>query len=131
MKKIISILVLGVSAFIGGCASFGSQKSDEQIVHERAQARLNALLKQDVNEAWKYTAPSYRQRITPQAYTATVAGIINWKGATVETVSCEEERCEVNYLLSYEIKQMKMQNTRPMKEIWIKSDGEWWIYHRR
>lgn len=113
-----------------GCSTL-SGKTVEEIVEKRAQARLDALLKHDVAGAWKYTSPTYRQRVTPEAYTASVAGLVNWSAAKVDTVVCSEERCEVRYLLTYTIPKMKMENTRPMNEIWIKTDGNWWIYHSR
>lgn len=127
----LKLLMLSVLILAGsGCATMGA-KTPEDIVAQRSQARLDALLKGDLEGAWKYTSPTYRQRVTPGAYNANVAGAVNWTAAKVDRVECEEERCEVRYQLTYNLPQLKMENTRPMNEVWIKSDGNWWIYHRR
>lgn len=128
MKKFsVIVLVLG---FLSGCASL-SNKSDEDIVKERAQARYDALIKGNIKAAREFTAPTYRQRVSVEGYQSVMGGVGNWKKAEVSSVKCEEERCEVTGLITYTIPRMKMENTIPLDDVWIKTDGKWWVYHRR
>lgn len=130
MKNSLSILLLA-AVFASGCSTLGVKKSDEEVVRDRAQARADALLKGDVEAAWKYTSPTYRQGVGVKAYAANVGGIGNWTHAEVDNVACEENRCDVQVMVTYSIKKFNLENTRPLDEVWIKSDGQWWIFHRR
>ncbi len=126
MKKI----VLGLALVLCGCSSLGPQKTDEEIVAERAQSWLNALLDKKVHRAWEFTSPGYRASSTPGAYMKHVAGAGSWKEAEVQHVECEEERCEVRYLITYELPQFGVKNTRPLNSVWIKVNDKWWLYQK-
>lgn len=129
--KYFSVLAFALGfGFLAGCASLGN-KSDEDLVKERAQARYDALIKGDIKKAWEFTAPTYRQRISADGYRAVMGGVGNWTKAEVSSVNCEEDRCEVNGLITYNVPRMKMENTIPLTDVWIKTDGKWWVYHRR
>ena len=130
MKYLKLLLLIMISGFMFGCAITGN-KSDEDIVKERAQARYDALLKGDIKKAWGFTAPTYRQRVSADGYRAVMGGVGNWTKAEASRVTCEEERCELTGLITYKVPRMGMENTIPLDEVWIKTDGKWWIYHRR
>lgn len=126
-------LLLGLA--LAGCSSLPMQKTDdrpaEEIVRERSQARLDALLAKDIETAWGYTTPSYRERTPqPRLYYALMGGSVNWTQARVEKVECAEDACDVITMISYKLKKPPIENTRPLEERWIKVDGEWWIFHR-
>ena len=126
-------LLLGLA--LAGCSSLPMQKTDdrpaEEIVRERSQARLDALLAKDIETAWGYTTPSYRERTPqPKLYYALMGGSVNWTQARVEKVECTEDTCDVTTMISYKLKKPPIENTRPLEERWIKVDGEWWIFHR-
>ena len=129
--KYFSVLALALGfGILAGCASLGN-KSDEDVVKERAQARYDALIKGDIKKAWEFTAPTYRQRVSADGYRSVMGGVGNWTKAEVSSVKCEEERCEVTGLITYRVPRMKMENTIPLDDVWIKTDGKWWVFHRR
>lgn len=128
--KVINSLLICLIVAVTGCASLGGSKSSEDIVKERSQKRLNLLIKKDTEKAWTYTSPSYRQRISAENYKNQVAGIVSWIDAKVVQVRCEEERCAVTYDLTYKMDKFNLTNTRPMEEVWVKLENQWWIYHR-
>ena len=129
--KYFSVLALALGfGVLAGCASLGN-KSDEDIVKERAQARYDALLGGDIKKAWAFTAPTYRQRVSAEGYASVMGGVGNWTKAEVSRVTCEEDRCEVSGLVSYNVPGMKLENTITLTDVWIRTDGKWWVFHRR
>jgi hypothetical protein len=128
MKKYSTILMgLLVVVLLQACTD---KRPAEEIVRERAQERLDLLMAKDVEAAYQYTTPGYRATTSAQVFALRVGGVPSWTEAKVDTVTCEEEICQVKTLISYEIKRLKMQNTRPMDEKWLKSDGEWYLYYK-
>jgi hypothetical protein len=129
--KYFSVIVLALGlGVLSGCASL-SNKSDEDVVKERAQARYDALIKGNIRDAWQFTAPTYRQRVSAEGYQSVMGGVGNWKKAEVSSVNCEEDRCEVIGMITYNIARLNMENVIPLTDVWIKTDGKWWVYHRR
>lgn len=129
------LLVALLALTLAGCSGLPVNKetdnrAPEDVVKERSQARLDALLAGDIAKAWTYTTPSYRERADHRAYTALVAGSVNWTRASVDSVSCAEEACDVTTMISYKLRKPRIENTRPLEERWIKVDGQWWIFHR-
>ncbi len=128
-RKLASILLPAI--VMAGCAGLdnGSQ-TPEQRVEQRAQAHLDALLEWDLDKAMTFTSPAYRERTTRNEYGAKYAGVGNWSAARVKEVACEEERCDVTILATYDMRRLKIKNTRPLDQVWIKVGKEWYIYHK-
>jgi len=110
-----------------GCVS-GPALTPEEQVRQRAQARIDFLLVGDWTKSMEYTTPAYRQVSTRGRYGARYAGAANWTSAEVGSVSCEEERCDVSIQISYQLPRPRITNERSLDEVWIKVDGQWYIY---
>jgi hypothetical protein len=124
-------LLVSASVLLASCAGTGfSGKTPEQIVEVRAQQRLDALLAWDLDKVMLYTTPTYRSRVTTNQYGSRYLGVGNWKEAVVGGVECEEDRCAVQVLVTYEMRRPRITNTRPLDETWIKVGGQWYIYHQ-
>lgn len=132
LKKLtLRTSIAAATLLLAACAGTGlSGKTPEQIVEQRAQQRLDALMAHDVDTALAFTTPSYRARTHRARYAAQYAGVVSWTAARVEEVECEEDRCNVRIMVSYELPRPRMSNTRPLDETWIKVDGKWYIYHQ-
>lgn len=124
-------LILLPIMVMAGCAGLGGgSQTPEQRVERRAQAHLDALLEWDVEKAMSFTTPAYRERAEQIEYASRYAGARRWQDAKVEKVACEEQRCDVTILTTYEMRRMKITNTRPLDQVWIKVGKEWYIYHK-
>lgn len=119
-----------------GCAVVGpSDLSPEAAVEVRAQERHKALLAKDFDASYKFMSPGYRSSRGMNEYKLDYAGTLNWQSLTVESVTCEEERCEVDATLEYVVKGgtrpsdigRTMVVPRTNTEIWVKLNGEWWF----
>lgn len=113
---------------LAGCDTVDSEGTPEETVTERAAARLNALFTGDFETALAYTSPGYRQTSSVNQYRLKYAGVGNWTGVNVESVTCDAERCAVRALVSYRLPRPAITNTRPIDEVWIPVDGQWYIY---
>lgn len=128
MYKFMMVLSLLTLVVVSGCASL--QRPPEEVVAERAQQRLDALVNHKPKIAYSYASPGYRASVPFEVHHPKIAGSNSWLGAKVKSVECEEDVCTVRTLITYRLHGGKIENTRPMKEKWIKVDGQWWIYHR-
>lgn len=86
------------------------------------------MLAGDWDKVLTYTSPAYRQTTTAQRYAGGYAGIANWTAAKVDRVDCTELRCEVVYLVTYQMTRPNIENTRPLQDLWISANGDWYIY---
>lgn len=135
MKTINKIGLSMAALALSACAGISTQKNKtpEEIVVERAQARYDALMQKDEDglaKAYTYTSPSFRTYTTVKQYNAKVAGRGMWNKVSVRKAECEESICKVMVDLTYTSPQLKIPLTRPFYEKWIEINDQWWIYHK-
>lgn len=125
-------MVLGmiIASTVSGCASLGLFQTPEERVEQRAQERLDALMARDMEKAFSFLSPAYRKTTTWQRFSGKYAGVTNWREATIKSVECEVDRCDVNISIRYQMIRPKVENTRTQKEVWIEVGGEWYFYPR-
>lgn len=125
-------MVLGmiIASTVSGCASLGLFQTPEERVEQRAQERLDALMARDMEKAFSFLSPAYRKTTTWQRFSGRYAGVTNWREATIKSVECEVDRCDVNISIRYQMIRPKVENTRTQKEVWIEVGGEWYFYPR-
>ena len=125
-------MVLGmiIASTVSGCASLGLFQTPEERVEQRAQERLDALMARDMEKAFSFFSPAYRKTTTWQRFSGKYAGVTNWREATLKSVECEVDRCDVNISIRYQMIRPKVENTRTQKEVWIEVGGEWYFYPR-
>lgn len=126
-----ALIYFGFAVALTGCSILSVDKSPEKVVEQRSQARIDLLIKGESEKAWRYTTPTFRQRIAAKNYQLIVAGAVNWRKGVVRSVSCEAERCEVLITLTHYMPEFKQVSEMPLREVWIHTEGNWWIYHRR
>ena len=125
-----SMAVAVIVIVASGCEELGKRWNmpvDEE-VRLRAQAWADHLIAGDIEGAWALTSPSYRQFSTWQQYNPRVQGSSNWTSATVDSVRCTEDVCDVSVMVEYELRTMKMSNRRPLDYKWVNVSGDWWLH---
>jgi hypothetical protein len=114
-------------AVLAGCATMGARKPEE-VVAERAQARWDALLKDDAKTAYEYFSPGSRAVMDFKSYEASLRKGF-WKAAKVDNVTCgTPQRCEVNETIEYEFQGRRTRS--PLSETWIEEGGTWWLVRK-
>jgi hypothetical protein len=125
-----------VALAAGGCTTahwggFTADSPNEQksaAVRERAEARWQALTKDDIATAYDYLSPTTREVVSLEQYRAKVARR-RFREAKVEGVECEAELCKVKIRLTFDHPRMKGLVV-PLEETWIIERGQFWYVYR-
>lgn len=131
--KLIAVLL--AAATLSGCAIFDN-RPPEEIVSERAQARLDLLLGKDFERSYPYMTPGYRAIHTVDQYTVDFAGSGMWTDTSIATVGCTRigeapvTACKVIALVSYKPPRMGYIQTTEVTESWVLLDGRWYLNHK-
>ena len=125
-----NILVAGMTIVVSlaGCASMGLFQTPEERVKQRAQARLDALLARDIEEAFSFLAPALRATTTWQRYSAKYAGVGQWRAVNVNSIECDVDRCDVSVSVTYQMVRPRVMHTRVRNEVGIEVNGRWYFY---
>lgn len=121
------------AAFLAGCAT-KPFNPDEVTVKERVNQRWDALIKSDLDAAYKFASPSYRA-ITPlDVYRAQFGNAVVWLDAKPLSVDCEPQRCLVRLEIQarHVVRGSKgLEFKSGFDETWVKEDGQWWFVVKR
>lgn len=128
LKKNLCLITAAI-IFSTACAT-QMNMSDEQVVKQKAQERLEALLANNYEKAYGYASPAYRKSVSLNRHKPKVLGAAMWTRGEVLSVSCEPEYCDVTTKIHYRSPQTRMELPTELKNRWIKVDGKWWIYHK-
>jgi hypothetical protein len=119
---VAALILLGA-----GCANLPAG-DPEEIVRRQATDFAAAVRAAEFEEAYDMTTPAYRSVTRPDRFASEYAGAPNWLNAEVSTVACGEQRCEVRLLITYRLMRPAIENTRPIDQVWVQSDGKWYLY---
>ena len=125
---ILSIGMVGCAGSGGGSTS-SVQVEPQKMVADLAAARWEALIKGNFAKAYSYLSPGTREVMSLDLYKAKIRGG-NWKKAKVDSVSCEQDRCQVLMAIGYDYRDIKSLETR-LDENWLRQDGKWWYVPRK
>lgn len=128
-KQVCRLGLVATLAAAAGCSSLGGgAQLPQDAVRERAQAWLDAVMAEKFAAAWEYTSPNYRQFSSAEDYVSVVQGSARWTSATVDSVTCTEDVCDVGIMVEYKIAKLNVQNRRSLPYKWVLIDKEWWLY---
>jgi len=120
-------VAIATALVLGGCATV-PERPAEEVVRERAQQRWDALVKGDVEGAYRFLSPGSRQINTLEAYKSSIRRDF-WKSAKVNKVTCTGgETCEVEAEVEYEFRRSRFKT--PLAETWVKQESNWWYVLR-
>ena len=112
---------------LGGCATTQTTPEGgkpEEVVKARAQARWDAVTKEDFATAYGYLSPGSRSVNSLEAYRIAVPKAF-YKEGRVESVTCSgPDTCETQVRVEYEFKGKRFKT--PLAETWIRQEGNWW-----
>lgn len=125
------ILILIATLFlISACAA---TRPAEQVTGERAMARWNALLADDVSGAYQYLSPGYRSSVSEKNYQrALLLKKVRWNDAKYIESNCEETTCKVKISLNYTVfgavpGLKSFDGTQTIEESWVLVDSNWYL----
>lgn len=100
-------------------------------MRQLAAQRWQALIALDFDKAYTFTAPSYRQINTLEAYKKNHQGVmVKWLAAKVLRATCEEKKCALRIELESKpvlLSRSEQTMTGGLDESWVLEDGRWWV----
>jgi hypothetical protein len=108
----------------GGFSVDSPKEKKSAAVRERAEARWQALIKDDIATAYGYLSPTTRGVVSLDQYKGKVARG-TFRDVKIDSVECEAELCKVTLRLTYDRRAMKGMVT-PIEENWIIELGQFW-----
>lgn len=131
-KQLGALLLVFVFG-LAGCAGTGVKQDGgvdaKEVVAKRVQSRWDALIKGDLAAAYEYLSPGTRSIMPLDSYRTKIKPG-RWKKVSVDSVACEQDRCEVVIVLEYSYRDMKSIESR-QNEIWLHESGNWWYVPRK
>lgn len=135
---VVAGLAYAMLSALPGCATLEPEESEKwresqrPVLKARAEARWDALIKRDIENAYTYTTPEYRAVVNLQQYKGKYGRVLDWRGArvvdigydvpTVATVSVE-----VTYRVDLPGTGGELIETqKAISEKWMYKNREWW-----
>lgn len=137
LKKcmVVGFMIFGIIG-LAGCAGSGVGPKTlataaslpleaKEVVAGLAASRWNALVQGDIAKAYEFLSPGTRSVMSLDLYKAKIKPGM-WKKASVDTVACEQDRCEVAMVIEYSYRKITSIETR-LSEVWLREGGRWWF----
>jgi len=105
----------------------------EQVLEERAMARWNALLNDDLTGAYAYLSPGYRSSVSVNNYQrGLLLKKVIWNDAEYIESECAKTTCKVKISLKYTVfggvpGLKSFDGTQTVEESWLLVDGNWYL----
>jgi predicted small secreted protein len=132
----MALLALSLAASLAGCASMSGGGKDlapeakQALVSERINARWNALIKGDLDQAYTFMSAGSQEAMPLKLYKEKIKPGM-WRAVKIDSMNCDAEICQVKMTLTYDHKMMKGVQT-PFQETWILEKGNaWYVYRDR
>lgn len=111
----------------GGQPALSTPEAKQAAVAQRAKARWDAMVRDDLEAAYAYLSPGSRAVTSLDKFKASTRRGA-YRDARIEKVVCEGDACMVSLLLTYDHPKMKGITT-PISESWIIDGGQaWYVY---
>jgi hypothetical protein len=115
---------------LSACAGNVSKESQ---IEERATARWDALLSNDVATAYEYLSPGYRSSVSLNQYQRSLLlRQVSWTTASYKGSECTEVSCKVKISLDYVVRGAipgvkEFKGTQNVAESWVSVGGVWYL----
>lgn len=122
------LLAAGIVLTVGACAAIERAEADEAkaIVAERAQKRVDLVIKGQLDQAYEFYSPASRATLSYEVFRKRSAGTRWWRGFKLDKVDCRPDACQVTMSLEYDLFELKGLK-RTVEETWVKDGGNWWL----
>lgn len=115
---------------VSACSALDG-RTPEEVVADRAQERLDTLMKGDYEASYQFTTPGYRSTEGPGRYGTRWAGVGMWLSAEVKSVKCtgdeQVDRCRVGVEVLYKAVRFDPTTTF-LAEDWLLINNNWYLY---
>lgn len=122
MKKLVWLACFSLI----GCSAVDTtfNASPQAVVEKRAVERWQALIRSDVDAAYKYLTPALRNTMSLERYRDKVKPGL-WRNVKVSSVACQADTCKAKVVVQYDIRDLKGLE-KEFEETWLKESDNWW-----
>ncbi len=129
----VLIFVLGSAILLMYACSTTQPMAVEDTIEQRAVARWDALLGDDLTGAYEYLSPGYRSSVSSKQYQRSLLlKKVKWTSAEYIASDCTETICKVTISLGYTVYGAvpgvrAFKGTEKVEESWLRIDGNWYL----
>ena len=130
VRDVVLLTLCAASLLFSACAT---TKPTSEVIEQRAVARWDALLSEDVEAAYAYLSPGYRSSVSyNHYYRSFLLNQVNWTGAKYIDSVCEETTYNVKILLDFTtygtLPGVKsLDSKQVIEESWVLVDDTWYL----
>lgn len=129
----------GNALFISWCCSLlllsacATKTRTENNIENRATARWNAVLSDDLAGAYEFLSPGFRSSVTSKQYQRSLLrSRVKWNSARYVESECTETTCKVKISVDYTLYHVlpgvkSFDGTKLIEENWVLNDGVWYF----
>lgn len=131
-RAVWMLMTLLAVVLSGGCWN-GDGAATEKTIEARAAQRWQYLIAKQADKAYDYLTPGFRKATPRDRYAASMGGRpIKWSSVKVTGKECQEDTCDVLLALDYEVLlagagARPIKSLAPLREKWVKVDGQWYF----
>ena len=115
---------------LSACAT--APAGEDQQVVDRAQARWDAVIGGELEQAYAFNSPGYRSATSLIDYaTAVRLQKVRYTSAEYLDHQCEQSRCTVRFNIGFQVVapapgMTKYDGKQVIEDTWVRTSGEWW-----
>ena len=120
---------------LSACAS--TPRGEDGVVVKRAQERWDAIVTNNLEQAYTYYSPGYRSSHSLIDFGVTMRlRKVQYTSAEYMKHACEENRCSVSFKVGFRVMapipgMLKYDGHQVIEDTWVKTSGEWWYLPKK
>ncbi len=124
--------VLLLAGLVTACGEVKPSLTSEQLVGQRAQSRVDAMVSGDYETAYSYYTPGYRSSVGEADFVVRFkVAQVKWTDARFVDATCDEAVCnarvDIDYLINEPLRGVsEHRSTRRVEEKWINVADQWY-----
>jgi hypothetical protein len=132
-RGVLGLAILATALLLATACATTSTTARDREIEQRAQARWDALLAGDFDEAYSFASPGYRSANSAADFEISYrTRRMQYTSAEYQQHSCEEAVCTVSMLVGYRVVRPargldEWKSTSMVEERWIETQGQWWF----
>ena len=132
------LLAISLVSALSGCASnqTAADTSADQVV-QRAEARWEAVLSDDLETAYTFYTPGYRSTVSVVDFGVSMKlRRVRYTSAEYVDQTCENQRCVLRFKVGFAVARPApgvetFESKSVHEEVWLNTDGEWWFLPKK
>lgn len=129
-RDVLLLVLSAATIWLSACMTTAPTSA---VIEQRATARWEAVLSDDIDVAYEFLSPGYRSSVSLKQYhRSLLLKQINWTAAKYVESDCGETACNVKILLDFTIYGAvpgapTFDSKQTIEESWVLVNGSWYL----